>query len=209
MVIAGSIFGHDPEGHATTAVVDGRRVPVIRRGHLRGTRLERGRPNQANPELTAITATSCPKTVPSGSDYLCSTYDLGIAKAGWTRPYPLDRVGQTLYVDQGGSTTSNKLTTHLQELRNAYAGYEGAAADQKKTVVGEVGWQTRPDYVAPDAQADNLRIAFQTFSATSFVERGFWFNSQDVPEADLFHGLTDGGGARKPSFGAYQTYAAY
>jgi hypothetical protein len=144
--------------------------------------------------------------VPSGADYLCSTYDLGIAKAGWTRPYPLDRIGQTLYVDQGGPTSSQKLGTHLQELRAAYAGYEGASANQKKTIVGEVGWQTRPDYVTLDEQAGNLRIAFQTFASKSYVERGFWFNVQDVPEGDIYHGLTDGG-ARKPAFGSYQTYA--
>ena len=207
VVIAGSIFGHDPMGQATTAVVDGRRVRVTRRGHLRSTPLERGRPNAANPEVAAVTATSCPTTLPSGSDYLCSTYDLGIAKAGWTRPYPLDRVGQTLYVDQGGPTSAQKLGAYVQEIRSAYAGYEGASADQKKTIVGEVGWETKPAYVTPATQGDNLRIAFQAFAATSFVERAFWFNVQDVPEADLFFGLADGAGAHKASFGAYQTYA--
>jgi hypothetical protein len=207
VVTAGSIFGHDPGGQATTAVVGGRRVPVTRRGHLRGTRLERGRPDPADPELAAITAASCPTTVPSGSDYLCSTYDLGIARAGWTRPYPLDRVGQTLYVDQGAPTSGQKVGAFLQELRSAYAVYEGASANQKKTIVGEVGWETKPGYVTPDTQADNLRVAFQTFATTAYVERGFWFNVQDVPEAGLYHGLTDGVGARKPAFGAYQTYA--
>lgn len=207
VVIAGSIFGHDPEGQVTTAVVGGRRVPVTRRGHLRGTRLERGRPDPAAPEVAAITAGNCPSTVPSGSDYLCSAYDLGIAKAGWTRPYPLDRVGQTLYVDQGGPTSGQKVSTFLQELRSAYAGREGATADQKRTVVSEIGWETKAGYVTPETQADNLRIAFQAFAATGYVERGFWFNVQDVPEANLYHGLTDGTGARKPAFGSYQTYA--
>ena len=207
VVIAGSIFGHDPTGQVTTAVVDGRRVQVTRRGQLRGTPLERGRPNAANPDLAAVTAASCPSTLPSGADYLCSTYDLGIATAGWTRPYPLDRVGQTLYVDQGGPTSAQKLGAYVQELQSASASREGASAGQKKTIVGEVGWETKPGYVSPATQAENLRIAFQTFAATAFVERAFWFNVQDVPEADLFFGLADGGGADKPSLGAYRTYA--
>src|SRR5204862_2934053 len=56
VVTAGSIFGHDPAGLATTVVQQGVVTHVIKRGHLTGTRLERGR----SPIDSAVTAaTSC------------------------------------------------------------------------------------------------------------------------------------------------------
>ena len=43
------------------------------------------------------------------------------------------------------------------------------------------------------------------------VARAFWFNVEDIPEAwpSLYHGLVDSDGVRKPSFGAFQTYATW
>jgi hypothetical protein len=60
-------------------------------------------------------------------------------------------------------------------------------------------------------QARNLQTAFGAFRSLSFVGRAFWFSVQDIPEAGrgIFYGLVDGDGAKKPSFGAYQSYATY
>ena len=229
-VISGGMFGHDPQGLTVSAVENtargrvpenGGRGQVTLRGTLRGTRLERrpGGPAGPLPEAqreSGVAAAAACETVPSGADYLCSTYEMGIAKAGWTTyksqngTYPLDHVGQHLYVDQGGALTADKLRdtlgTHLSDIRGAYARWEGTGTP-KKTQVTEVGWQTKPNYVTPEIQAQNLQTAFQTFDSFSYVARAFWFNVQDVPEGDLFHGLVDGDGGRKRAFGAYQTYA--
>lgn len=213
ILIAGAIFSHDPGGYSVSAVESGVRRTAIKQGTLRGTRLD---PASRRSEY-GTAAVSC-ETVPSGADYLCATYEMGKTKARWDAyrsangTYPLDHVGQNLYLDQGGPTSSRKLTAHLDELRRAYARHEG---DQtaKKTWVQEVGWPSSPRTggVTPDVQARNLRTAFDTFRSIGYIGRAFWFHVQDVPEAQpsLFHGLVDGGGVKKPVFGAYQASAGY
>jgi hypothetical protein len=180
---------------------------VTKRGDLVGAAR---RPRQpATPErpgdaaangTTAALASSCLTSVPSGADYLCSTYDMGLSKAGWIRgAFPLTHVGQHIYVDQGNLTSAAKLTTHLQEVRGAYVAYEGTST-AKKTFVTEFGWETRQgSAVTADVAADNLRIAYDTFkpSSTPYVGRAFWFSVQDVPEGDVYFGLVDGGGQDK------------
>ena len=63
-------------------------------------------------------------------------------------------------------------------------------------------WLLKRSYAAIKAEqptstqaraAENLRIAYSTFSAISFLSRAYWFNIQDVPEANLFAGQVDGG----------------
>ena len=87
-VIAGGLLSHDPTGATATIVEDGVRKRVTRRGTVRGTSLERrARPAGRGPEpavdpAAEATATVGCEMIPSGADYLCSTYDMGIAKAG-------------------------------------------------------------------------------------------------------------------------------
>jgi hypothetical protein len=50
----------------------------------------------------------------------------------------MDAIGQHLYIDQGGLTTSSKVASYLQDVRNAYVAFEGAATP-KKTQVTEFG----------------------------------------------------------------------
>ena len=69
----------------------------------------------------------------------------------------------------------------------------------------EVGWPT--DLVSPEVQAENLRTAYGTFRATSYVGRSYWFSVQDIPEGNIFFGLVDTNGAAKPAFAAYQATA--
>jgi hypothetical protein len=58
-------------------------------------------------------------------------------------------------------------------------------------------------------QAENMLIAFDTFRQVEYVARAYWFHAQDVPEAELHYGLTEGSGVKKPSFTVYQDVAAY
>ena len=139
---------------------------------------------------------------------------MGRSRAGWRAGnYPLDRIGQHLYVDQGGLTTGSKLTTYLQDVRNAYVAFEGTSTP-KQTEVTEFGWVANPGSAtySSDAanQSQNVQTAYSTFHTTSFVARADYFAAQDVPEGSVFYGLVEGDGTTfKPSFTAYQTAGAY
>jgi hypothetical protein len=57
---------------------------------------------------------TCASNVSSGADYLCLTYAAGLSDAGWQAPdFPLDRIAQHLYIDQGGPTSVAKITSYL------------------------------------------------------------------------------------------------
>ena len=171
-VISGGVFGHDGDGWPGAAGV-------------KGASLVSGR------------AITCASSVDSGADYLCLTYAAGISSAGWIAgAYPLDRIGQHLYIDQGDATSPARLTSYVDDVRQAYLEYEGS--DTSKPIeITEIGWfadPSDPAFAAAEArQAENLRIAYATFSSLPFVSRAYWFNVQDVPEANLFAGQVDGG----------------
>jgi hypothetical protein len=149
---------------------------------------------------------ACPSEVDSGAAYLCATYEMGLRAAGWRRPYPFDHVGQHLYVDQGGPTSAQKLGVYLRDLRAAYLEYEGADTP-KQTYLTEVGWTTAT--VSPEVQARNVLVAYDTFRRTLYLARSFWFAARDVPEGELFFGLAEASGQKKPSFAVYQDVAAF
>ena len=149
----------------------------------------------------------CPTTVGSGGDYLCATYEMGLTHAEWQPgAFPFDHVGQHLYVDVGQVTSEEKLRFYLDDLRDAYLSYEGAETP-KTTYVTEFGWSTAQ--VSRQVQAENLLIAFDTFRQVEYVARAYWFHAQDVPEAELFYGLSEGSGGKKPAFTVYQDAASY
>jgi len=171
-VIAGGLFGLDGSGSPGAS-------------GIKGASLINGR------DIT------CASNVSSGADYLCLTYAAGVRSAGWVAgAYPLDRVGQHLYIDQGSTTSVETLTRYLDDVRQAYVQYEGVNTP-KQTEVTEIGWFARPsdpDFATTQARAaENLRIAFSVFSNSPYVSRAYWFNIQDVPEANLFAGQIDGG----------------
>ena len=149
----------------------------------------------------------CPTGVPSGADYLCATYEMGLAQAGW-RPgaYPFDEVGQHIYIDGGSPTSEEKLRLYLDEIRDAYLLYEGADT-RKTTQITEIGWSTKD--LSQETQAANIVTAFDTFRQVPYVARTFWFHAQDVPEAGLFYGLVDAQGRKKRSFDVYVDVAGY
>jgi len=171
-VISGGLFGLDGSG-----------APGV--SGIKGASLINGR------------GITCASNVSSGADYLCLTYAAGLSSAGWVAgAYPLDRIGQHLYVDQGGTTSVDTITRYMDDVRQAYLQYEGVNT-RKQTEVTEIGWFANPsatDFATTEARsADNLRIAFSTFSAIPYISRAYWFNIQDVPEANLFAGQVDGG----------------
>jgi hypothetical protein len=160
---------------------------------------------------------TCASSVSSGADYLCLTYAAGLRDAGWRAPdYPLDRIGQHLYIDQGGPTSVANITSYLNDVRHAYVQYEGVNTP-KQTEVTEIGWFANPadpEFATTQARAvENLQVAYSTFSATPYISRAYWFNIQDVPEANLFAGQVDGGddfslGTPKyPLFSMFQRWA--
>jgi endoglucanase len=161
----------------------------------------------ANPTATVISGGLFSHDGDTGSGYLSSTYDMGTMYAGWTDgAYPLDGIGQHLYIDQSGSTSGDSLFASLQDLRDTYLAYEGADTS-KSTYITEVGWSTAS--VSASIQAQNLQIAYTTFQSTGYVAQAYWFSVQDIPEAGLFYGLVDTNGVQKPAFPAYQQYATY
>jgi Glycosyl hydrolase catalytic core len=191
-VVSGGLFGLDGEGSPAVA-------------GIKGASLVSGR------DIT------CATNVSSGADYLCLTYAAGVNSAGWTPGvYPLDAIGQHLYVDQAEATSVAKITTYVDDVRHAYLNYEGVNT-HKPILVTEIGWFANPsdtDFSTTQArQASNLKIAYETFSGIPYVSRAFWFNVQDVPEANLFAGQVDGGddyslGTPKyPVFSMFQRYS--
>jgi hypothetical protein len=123
----------------------------------------------------------------AGGDYLRHTYDEGINHGTWTAvkaqtgSYPLDAVGEHLYVDQSQRTTPAVIHTYLDWFHNAYAAYEGAA---KGTAITEAGWRTgdpNEPQVTPDIQALNLDSTFAAARRTGYVQDLSWFELQDAP----------------------------
>lgn len=149
----------------------------------------------------------CPSAMPSGAEYLCATYEMGLRHAGWQPgAYPFDHIGQHLYIDGGNVTSEEKLRMYLEEIRDAYLLYEGPET-QKTTHITEFGWSTKD--LSQELQAENLLIAFDTFRQVEYVARAYWFHAQDVPEAGLFFGLTEASGKKKKAFDVYLDAAAY
>jgi hypothetical protein len=209
--VSGGVLGHDLGG--LPASVEG--SPVTKRGDPMtpgyGTRAYRA---PLGPE--AISGADGAGVAESGADYLRATYDQGKENAGWDDvlathgSYPLDGVGQHLYVDQGGGASAGKIGAYLLEVRNAYTAYEGAGTT-KQTYVTEVGWAT--NMVSETTQAENLRIAYGEFRETDYLQAAFWFQLRDITAAGLFYGLltpfNDLPWTEKPSWTAYRNYATW
>ena len=81
----------------------------------------------------------------SGADYLTHTYQQGKKYAEWDAikttygSYPLDGIGQHIYIDGFASTSSSKINTCLTYLRNAYVAFEGTTTTKKVLLPNLVG----------------------------------------------------------------------
>ena len=146
----------------------------------------------------------------SGANYLRDTYAQGKANAGWETiksaygSYPLDVIGQHLYIDQWGRTKASRIEKAVSMVRTAYVAGEGGSTT-KTTHVTEMGWST--GLVSETVQADNLRTAYARLNQLAYTPRTYWFFLQDIPVANLFHGLLRSDGSEKRSWTAYQEVA--
>jgi hypothetical protein len=199
--VSGGVFGHDIVGLAD--VIEGRRV--VLHGDYRA----------ACPQRSSTYVS----TRASGADYLTDTYEEGLSHAGWQSTkstwgsYPLDAVGQHLYIDQSRKTSSASIAAYLDDLRQAYVAFEGAGT-MKKTIVTEVGWTTSA--VSSAVQSYNLKVSYTAFKRVAYLANAFWFSIQDIPESNLYFGLQSGGSARdgykgkpKPSFSTHRAHVAF
>jgi hypothetical protein len=123
-----------------------------------------------------------------------------------TGSYPLDAVGQHIYVDQSQYSTPATLRAYEDWLRSAYTSYEGATTS-KPTIVTEEGWATGGTNVAEVTtaqQADNVDAAYWAAKDVSYLPIVTWFQLRDNPAANLFHGLYTSTWAAKPALEHYQ-----
>jgi len=144
-----------------------------------------------------------------GDAYLRDTYRQGKALANWNTDlqtygsYPLDAIGQHIYVDQGGGTAATTIQYFLDAVHNAAAQNEPPPMG-KPTVVTEIGWNTAS--VSESIQASNLDVSFGCINQTSYVTRAFWFDTQDggpVP-SDFNWGVFHIDSTPKPSVKTFQ-----
>jgi hypothetical protein len=148
----------------------------------------------------------------AGASYLDSTYSMGINHGTWTTlksqtgTYPLDAVGQHVYVDQSQYSTPATVQAYEDWLRSAYTKYEGATTS-KATIVTEEGWTTggtNVAYVTTDQQADNVDAAYWADKAVPYLPTLTWFRLQDNPAANSDYGLYTSTWATKPALARYQ-----
>jgi len=143
----------------------------------------------------------------TGADYLRDTYNQGKVNADWDTikstygSYPLDVIGQHLYIDQWGRTTASRIEQAVEQVHAAYLESEGGSTD-KTTHVTEMGWAT--NLVNERVQARNLNTAYTRLQELAVTPRTYWFFLQDIPAANLFHGLLRSDGTLKPSWDSYQ-----
>jgi len=148
----------------------------------------------------------------TGADYLRDTYARGMDRAGWAifkakyGSYPLDGIGQHIYIDGFARTNGTRIGRALQLVRDAYLAPEGTNT-LKRIFITEVGWGS--NNVSEQVQASNLQTAYTRFKATPYVHTAFWFSLRDSQAAGLYFGLLRPNLTQKPSWKAYQSYAVY
>ena len=96
---------------------------------------------------------------------------------------------------------ASRIETAVSLVHDAYVAGEGGSTG-KTTQVTEMGWTT--SLVSERTQSDNLNTAYTKLKQIAYTPRTYWFFLQDVPVANLFHGLLRSDGGRKRSWSAYQ-----
>lgn len=148
----------------------------------------------------------------AGATYLRNIYSMGINHNYWsayksfTGTYPLDLIGQHIYIDQGNRTTASELHNYLAWIYSAYTTYEGITTT-KKIVITEVGWTT--SYIDQTTQATNLDLSYFTFNDTPFLQTAIWFQIEDNPAGGMYYGILDSGGTKKSAWSYYSTQCSY
>jgi len=146
-----------------------------------------------------------------GDVYLRDTYRQGKALAKWEDDlktygsYPLDAIGQHIYVDQGGSTSATTIRYFLDAVHNA-ASQNEPPPFSKPTVVTEIGWNTAS--VSESTQASNLDVSFGCINQASYVTRAIWFNIQDTLTSGFHWGAFHIDSTPKPAVKTFQARSA-
>lgn len=142
----------------------------------------------------------------AGAQYLDDTYNVGInfvgsfsyTKSHWST-YPLDAIGEHIYIDQGATTTSAELLQYMDWVRTAFTNYEGTATS-KKVMITEFGWDTQN--VSTNVQNNNLNTAFNAIAANyADVTHACWFDWQDGTAGNW--GVLTTSGSQKASYASY------
>jgi hypothetical protein len=200
-LISGGVFGHDLTAALTPSWA--------------GVEFERGdpqTPRYAEPPAGGRVGplSTDPIAAKSGAEYLRAAYVQGIALAGWNDlpAYPLDGLGQHLYIDQGAATTAAKIAAYLEAVRAVPLEHPEEAPPP--TWITEVGWTTAS--VAEAVQAADLKTAFDAFRAAPYVGPAFWFQLRDIGVAGMYYGLLkpfDPPWERKPAWQAFRQHRVF
>ncbi len=146
----------------------------------------------------------------AGATYLSNVFTMGISTVGtWTAfaaahggRYPLDAIGQHLYVDQNLITTTTDIASYYGWIRSAVTPFE----TPQPTYLTEAAWSTTS--VPQNVQAGNLDLLFGATRAVGYAPLLTWFELQDVPQNGLYFGLADANLTTKPSYSHYQAQVA-
>lgn len=157
----------------------------------------------------------------AGGQYLDDTYSTGtnLSKGGsfahtksHYAAYPLDGVGEHIYLTPGSQVTSNEFRQYEDWVHQALTKYEGTNSP-KKTFITEFGWQTtnagNSNGVSQALQDTNLATGFRTIQATPYVRGAIWFQWADNPAGGLWYGVVDSSGQPKLSYPDFQKYEQY
>ncbi|HEV2209247.1 MAG TPA: hypothetical protein VG167_10765 [Verrucomicrobiae bacterium] len=151
----------------------------------------------------------------AGAQYIDDTYSTGTniqkggsftySKANY-HAYPLDGIGQHLYLSQGGLVASNTFRQYLDWVRSACTKYEGVTTP-KKTFITEFGWTTTS--VSQAVQDTNLVTSFAALDSASYVQMAIWFQWADNPAGAMYYGVTNDATGPKPAFADYQRFERF
>jgi hypothetical protein len=151
----------------------------------------------------------------AGAQYVDDTYGTGTnaskgASFNYTKTnydaYPLDGVGEHVYLSQGGLVASNTFRQYEDWVRQAYTKYEGAGTP-KKTSITEFGWTTSS--VSQGVQDTNLITSFSAIQATPYVQMAIWFQWADNPAGGMYYGVTNSSSGPKLSYADYQRFERF
>jgi len=149
----------------------------------------------------------------AGADYLNNTYNIGInytGKFAWTKntygSYPLDAIGQHIYINQGGAVNSTWFGTYMDYVHNVVTSWEGAGTT-KKTWMTEFGWRT--DWVSESTQSANLSSAYNVINGKSYARSGIWFQLDDNPAGGMYFGIFRSDATQKPAWTTFNTKNTY
>jgi hypothetical protein len=143
----------------------------------------------------------------TGATYLSDTYQQGKANAGWDElkarygTYPLDAVGQNLYIDQWSRTSAARIELAVSLVRDACLAEEGSRRP-KPIHLTEIGWTNAN--VDESLQAANLKIAYLKLKSLEYTPVTYWFFLRDEAAPYLYHGLLRPDGSQKPAWAAFR-----